>query len=155
MVPQATSTEHHMQPVETYLSAEHDSLDAILEDVAYMVEEGEWERAEYIFTDYLESLEHMLRLEEDVVLPLVQARVGKVQGIDRLQSDHLVWREAVDIMADGLAARSASRFGSGLRIVPALVPDHHQFEEQAIFPLLDHLLSDAERANFARQMGAA
>jgi hypothetical protein len=64
----------------------------------------------------------------------------------------MLWREAVDVMADGLAARSAARFDAGYRLVQALVPDHHEFEEQVVYPLLDGALTSDERADFARRM---
>ena len=136
----------HFSSVTAYLSFDHRRLDAILADVRRMVDDGEVERADHAFGDFFEGLVRHIRIEEEIVFPLFEERVGPSGPVAVMRSEHVVIREALGRMREALGRGSAAAFQVGLVQLLGVLPDHDVKEERILYPAIDRALSHAERA---------
>lgn len=139
--------------VTTYLSWDHDRLDAILVDVCLRVDAGKLGEAEAGYREFLTGLRRHIRLEEELVFPLFEARTGVTGGPTAVMRDeHLEIERALEMMREGLAQKSADSFREGLRFLRSVLPDHNAKEEHVLYPTTDRVLSADERSAFVERL---
>jgi iron-sulfur cluster repair protein YtfE (RIC family) len=126
------------------MSTDHDRIDALLEDVRVMVEDGELERADHFFADARTQLLEHIRIEEDVLFPALETRLGTTgpQSVMRRQHERIVG--ALDRAAGALARQDAAAFHACDRELYALLSAHNAKEERVLYPMLDRALTLAE-----------
>ena len=139
--------------VTTYLSWDHDRLDTILADVCRRVDAGELGEAEAEFAEFLSGLRRHIRIEEELVFPLFEARTGVTGGpTEVMRAEHLEIERALVMMKEGLAQKSADAFREGLRFLRSVLPDHNAKEEHVLYPTTDRVLSAQERSAFVERL---
>lgn len=141
------------EDVTTYLSWDHDRLDAILADVCLRVDAGKLQEAEASYREFLTGLTRHIRLEEELVFPLFEARTGVTGGPTAvMRAEHREIERALEMMKDGLAQKSADAFREGLRFLRSVLPDHNAKEEHVLYPTTDRVLSGDERSTFVERL---
>lgn len=147
------ATHEHFETVTSYLGWDHDRLDAILVDVSRKVEAGQMEAARKAYAEFDQGLKRHIRLEEDLLFPLFEARTGVLGGPTAvMREEHREILRAIEIMRDGLEEAKAARFREGLRFFRETLPDHNAKEEHILYPATDRALSDVERAAFVARL---
>jgi hemerythrin-like domain-containing protein len=130
----------------TYLTWDHDRLSALLGDVTLRVDGGEAAVAVLIFRDFDRELARHIRIEEEILFPLFEARSGVVAGpTAAFRREHEEILRAVEVMREALEAADLERFRDGLRFFMATFPDHTAREEHLLYPTTDGMLSEPER----------
>ncbi len=141
------------EDVTTYLSWDHDRLDAILAGVCVRVDAGELAEAEADYGAFMTGLSRHIRLEEELVFPLFEARTGVTGGPTTvMRAEHREIERALEMMRDGLAALSSEGFRDGLRFLRTVLPDHNAKEEHVLYPTTDRVLSADERSTFVARL---
>ena len=90
------------------LAHDHARLDEILADVRSMLADGELERAEYVFRDLHEGLLHHIRVEDELLFPLLEKHAMLQPAAQVMRQEH---RRIVAILAtleDALAGEHAA-----------------------------------------------
>lgn len=139
--------------VEDYLCWHHGRLDALLDSVDADVAAGRLGQARDSFDAYDAGMRRHMRIEEELLFPVFEARTGVASGpTEGLRSEHRDIERALGIMGEGLRLASLERFGEGRRFLDSTLPDHHHREERILYPTLDRLLSETERGAVVERM---
>ncbi|HLA76195.1 MAG TPA: hemerythrin domain-containing protein [Vicinamibacteria bacterium] len=139
--------------VTSYLSWDHDRLDAILAEVCRRVEAGQLGEAEAGYREFLTGLRRHIRLEEELVFPLFEAKTGVTGGPTAvMRAEHLEIERALGMMQDGLSQKDANGFREGLQFLRSVLPDHNAKEEHVLYPTTDRVLSAEERSAFVERL---
>jgi len=145
-MPVDPAADNEFEDVTQYLSWDHDGLESMLTEVTHKVDAGELDEALKRCRDWDQRLVRHIRIEEELLFPLFDARAGIVAGpTAALREEHREIRRAVRIMRDGLAQRDPVAFRQGLAFLRSVLPGHNSKEEHLLFPATDRLLSDSER----------
>jgi len=133
--------------VTAYLGWDHDRLDEALRSVSSAVERGRFVDAAARYEELELGLLRHMRIEEELLFPVFEARSGMVNGpTEVMRDEHRQVRTALGIMRSGLLRTDAGAYGEGLRFFDSVLPDHNAKEEHILYPTLDRLLRPAERA---------
>jgi hemerythrin-like domain-containing protein len=116
--------------VTEYLSWDHDRLEAILEATRRAVDEGRFADARAVYRGFDEGLDRHIRIEEELLFPVFEARSGIVNGpTDVMRAEHQAIRIALTMMREALEASDPVRFDTGLKYLQSVLPDHNAKEE--------------------------
>jgi iron-sulfur cluster repair protein YtfE (RIC family) len=120
----------------------HTVLDVLLREIALMVEDGEFERADNHFPDAEAHALRRMDLEEQVTYPQFE----RLTGIDAdgptaiLRWEHREMREALAAMRVALAEGNVGDFHRAYEAFTRLESQHRVSEDRLLFPLIDQLL---------------
>jgi hemerythrin-like domain-containing protein len=141
------------ETVTDYLSWDHDRLEAILEATRRAVGEGRLAEARTVYRGFDEGLNRHIRIEEEILFPVFEAKSGIVEGPTTvMRAEHKAIQLAIAMMRDGLDAGDASRFDAGLKHLQSVLPGHNAKEEHVLYPTTDRLLAEDERATFTARL---
>jgi len=133
--------------VTAYLGWEHGRLNEELRSVSSAVERGRFADAAAVYEELELGLLRHMRIEEELLFPVFEARSGMVNGpTEVMRDEHRQVRTALGLMRRGLQRTDAGAYGDGLRFFDSVLPDHNAKEEHILYPTLDRLLRPAERA---------
>jgi hemerythrin-like domain-containing protein len=143
----SAAVERGFESVTGYLACDHHRLGEGLQSVSSAVASGRFEEAIAGYQRYESDLQRHLRVEEELIFPVFEARSGLTSGpTDALRNEHRQVRMALVLMRRGLRHRDATAYGDGVRFLESVFPDHNAREEHILYPALDSLLRPAERA---------
>ncbi|HZM48847.1 MAG TPA: hemerythrin domain-containing protein [Vicinamibacteria bacterium] len=135
------------ESVTSYLAWDHDRLDEGLRSVSSAVGKGRFAEAAAGYEEFEHGLLRHLRIEEELIFPVFEARSGMTSGpTDVMRDEHRHVRQALQVMRRGLQGSDADGYEDGLRFFDSVLPDHNAKEEHILYPTLDRLLRPAERA---------
>ena len=135
------------ESVTGYLGWDHDRLDEDLRSVSSAVGKGRFVEAAAGYEEFERGLLRHLRIEEELIFPVFEARSGMLNGpTDVLRDEHRQVRMALTLMRRGLLQGDATAYGDGLRFFESVLPDHNAKEEHILYPALDSLLRPSECA---------
>ena len=141
------AVESGFESVTAYLRWDYHRLDEALRSVSQAVGRGRLSDAAAGYDEFELGLLRHLRIEEELIFPVFEARSGIVDGPTAVMRDeHRQVRTALGLMRRGLQGSDASSYRDGLRFFQSVLPDHHAKEEHFLFPALDTLLRPSERA---------
>jgi iron-sulfur cluster repair protein YtfE (RIC family) len=101
----------------------------------------------------VQGLERHLRLDEEIVFPLFEARSGIVDGPTAvMREEHRCLRRALAMMRAGIEARDAGAYADALALLDAVRPVHDAKEERILYPMIDMLLTTEDRARVAARL---
>jgi iron-sulfur cluster repair protein YtfE (RIC family) len=132
-----------------YLCWDNDRLDGLLGEVTRRVETGHFGAASCLFAAFDEGLRHHMRIEEEILFPLFEARTGLPNGpTATMRAEHIVIAAELVRMRLALQSVDVSGYAAGLEQLHELLSQHGDKEEQVLYPATDDILSPAERQAF-------
>ena len=150
-MPSATAVEGSGETITSRLEVELARLEALLEELAWAGEAGPLAHARGLQRRFELALERHVRNEEDVLLPVFEARTGVTGPASCLRAEHRDAERGAALMRAGLASGEVSLFRDGVAFLRAILPGHHS-KEHILCPAVDLLLSDAERARLLERL---
>jgi iron-sulfur cluster repair protein YtfE (RIC family) len=139
--------------VTSYLSWDHARLDRTLAGARDDLQHDRLADARHAFDEYARGLERHMRVEEELVFPVFEARTGMSGGPTSVMRDeHRSLRVALGMMRDGLDRGDVAGFQAGVRFLETVLPEHHAKEEHILYPTTDRLLSPDERGALTRRL---
>jgi regulator of cell morphogenesis and NO signaling len=136
-----------------YLSWDHDRLDGLLDQTTRRVETGDFGEARSIFSAFDEGLRRHIRLEEELLFPLFEARTGMRRGPTAvMRTEHRAIEAELSRMARGLEAGDSSDYATGLANLYCVLGPHNVKEEQVLYPTTDDMLDALERREFITRL---
>jgi len=141
------AVERGFDSVTGYLACDHHRLDEALRSVSTAVTGGRFAEAAAGYEQFELDLLRHLRVEEELIFPVFEARSGLVTGpTDTMRNEHRQVRMALALMRRGLLQSDGIAYGDGLRFFESVLPDHNAKEEHILYPALDGLLRPSERS---------
>ena len=142
-----------LDSVTRYLSWDHDRLDGLLDEATRRVEAGDLAEARSIFTAFDGGLRRHIRLEEELLFPLFEARTGMRHGPTAvMRTEHRAIETELARMAHGLEAGDSSDYATGLANLYCVLGPHNVKEEQVLYPTTDDMLDALERRDFVNRL---
>jgi hemerythrin-like domain-containing protein len=148
-----TTTAPRRTPKE-YMTWDHDQLDRIFDDLARMMEDQEYERADHTLGEAIARLHRHLRLEETLLFPLFEERTGLCGPTAILRQEHRALETALESLRVAVEAADAAAFRRAYEAFQSIQPQHELKEEVVLFPALDRALGDDEMAEFASRLAS-
>jgi iron-sulfur cluster repair protein YtfE (RIC family) len=149
------AAESEPETVTQYLRQDHDRIDILIADLCAMVEDGELERADYSAGDLDAALRRHIRLEEDLLFPLFDERIGIRGPTIVMRDEHRQiegWLGALErALADGSRAHASTALAELLQILGR----HNRKEENILYPKTDSALRPDERRALVARMRAS
>jgi hemerythrin superfamily protein len=143
----SATVERGFESVTAYLAHDHHRLDEALRSASSAVTSGRFVEATAGYERFESDLLRHLRVEEELIFPVFEARSGLMNGpTDAMRNEHRQVRLALAHMRRGVLHSDAAAFGDGLRFFESVLPDHNAKEEHILYPALDSLLRPVERA---------
>jgi iron-sulfur cluster repair protein YtfE (RIC family) len=135
------------ETVTSHVRREHSALHGLLRDVCDDVEAGRGGAARAACEAFERRLLGHFRIEEAVLFPLFEARVGIVGGpTATLRQEHRDLARSVGLMRESLERDDAEAFQDSLRMLRTILRQHCSKEERVLFPTTDAALSETELA---------
>lgn len=131
--------------VTEYMSDDHQAIDGLLVATAEAWSANDHTTARLRLADYVRRLRRHIRLEEELLFPLFEART-RVSGGPTvvLRDEH---HELERIVAEAHeAAVTGNSFPQAVATLGRVVDEHCVREERVLFPMLDRQLLPGERA---------
>lgn len=150
-MPSATPVEGSGETVTSRLEVELTRLESLLEELAWAGEAGQLAHARGLQRRFELALERHVRNEEDLLLPVFEARTGVTGPATCLRAEHRDAERGVALMRAGLASGEVGVFRDGVAFLRAILPGHHS-KEHILCPAVDLLLSDAERTRLLERL---
>ena len=139
--------------VTAYLSLDHQRLDVLLREAELRVTDARWPDAAESHSLFERGMERHIRLEEEIVFPLFEARSGIVDGPTAvMREEHRCMRRALSMMRAGIEARDAAAYAEALLFLNSVRPAHDAKEERILYPMTDRLLAPPDRARVAARL---
>jgi regulator of cell morphogenesis and NO signaling len=140
------------ESLDDFLTDDHNRLDELIAAFQERKDESLLEAAEFL-AEFTAALLRHLVWEETILFPLYEQKTAQTALTNTLRSEHDEMREWLtalnekveegDVDCDHEAAMLVNELGA-----------HNGREEQALYPQLDKLLSDAEKQATFEQMSA-
>lgn len=140
--------------ISDYFSWDHDRLDALLQSASNFVKDGTWVHAWRVYAEFERGLDRHIRLEEEILFPVFEARTGNTGPTTVMREEHKVIRGVLAVLAAAVGRADAAGFQSGLAALDVVLPEHNAKEEQVLYPMADRVLPDHERAALAARLQA-
>ena len=140
--------------VTAYLSGDHRRIDEVISDVRRMIEDGETERAEHTFQEVDEQLRRHIRIEDEIVFPVFEARTGCRGPTTVLRQEHRQIEEVLVAIAGALARGELRGARDQAFALAMLLGNHNMKEERILYPRTDQALRDEERVELVARLRA-
>ncbi|HET7746999.1 MAG TPA: hemerythrin domain-containing protein [Vicinamibacteria bacterium] len=141
------------ETVTSYLSWDHERLDALRRAVAGLTDEGRVDEARAAFAAFEARLLRHIRIEEEILFPVFEARSGFLGGpTTALRRDHDDIARTARRMGAALQASDREAFREAHAFLREILGPHVSREEHILYPTTDQLLSPRERALLARRL---
>ena len=134
-----------------YFEKDHDRLDQLYRDYLQL-KHIHFANARENFISFKHGLERHITWEEEILFPIFQRKTGIVDGpVAVMEEEH---RQILD-MLERINAKLQNNDSSSNRLEHDLIVilGHHNVqEENVLYPVLDHLLTQDEKANVVQQL---
>jgi len=140
------------------LAEQHARLRAVLDTVSERVQAGRSAGARRGFRAFRQALTRHIGVEEEVLFPLFEVRVGLVGGPTALmREEHRQLLGLVERMGETLNGRpgAAEAFSEARQRFEEAFRTHAAKEERFLYTTLDRLLSEEQRAMLAERLARA
>lgn len=143
-----------MQTILEFLGNDHRSCDDLFAAAETAVAKKDWAGAGSLFERFLAAMAHHLAMEETVLFPAFETRMGSSMGPTQvMRMEHEQMRALFQDMARALADANSDRFLGLSETFNVLMQQHNLKEENVLYPMTDQML-EAERDDLIRSMQA-
>jgi len=144
------------ESVTAYLSYDHRRLDALLDEVAAAVEDGDFELAEEPFRAFDEGLRRHIRLEDEVVFPAFERATGNREGPTvAMRGEHQDILRLLANLREAMARREARAADPIAEALTSLLMRHNIKQERFVCPGTDSALDNSSRSELVARLRRA
>jgi len=137
------------------LGDEHRRLRQVLDDLLRAAGEAKLEAAATSFAALRRGLERIIAVKDEMVFPVFEERTGMRDSgpTITMRREHREIERRLGIIGDALSRQDPAAVVAQATELGALLDDHGQREEDALYPTCDRLLGARERARVLRAAG--
>jgi iron-sulfur cluster repair protein YtfE (RIC family) len=136
------------------LSHDHDRLDKLLDEAERALDLGEMTRALAFFTSFERGFSRHLWLEETIIFPLYEQRVRRPTATCELREEHARLLRLARATERALARGARPEAAGFFRNLRWILDQHHQREEELLFPAAERTMTVLERKSLVHHIGA-
>lgn len=130
--------------ITAYLSWDHDRLDALLARTYEHVAHGDLAGALPAFGELADGLLRHMRLEEQILFPILEQRTGMLSGpTEVIRTEHRALEHALGRMREALLAQDREGAARSHDDLVEVLVEHHLKEEEVLYPMTDRSLPEA------------
>jgi iron-sulfur cluster repair protein YtfE (RIC family) len=137
------------QSIKIYFEADHDRLDGLFKKFQEL-KRTEFEKAKESFKEFKSGLQRHIIWEEEILFPLFERKTGSTSGPTQvMRMEHRQIREYLESIHKKVLDQSAlggPDSDQEEQMLLAVLSAHNQKEENILYPAIDRLLSDTEKA---------
>jgi iron-sulfur cluster repair protein YtfE (RIC family) len=141
--------------VTALLGGDHARLDRLLGELDQMLADGEIERAGYHFTDIEDGFARHIRVEEEILFPVFDARTRLVGPTLVMRAEHRRIESLLGTLRQALDGGQTSVARETLAALAAVLREHNRKEERILYPKTDAVLSPEERSALVARLAEA
>jgi hypothetical protein len=105
-----------------------------------------WRPARHVFRIFVRRVKRHIRVAEEVLFPLFEVKTGGRTGLTlELVGDHRAMKQGLDELEACLREQRLDQLPACVRSLRDVASEHDGRELRLLCPLIDRLLSDAER----------
>ena len=120
----------------------HRCCDQMFAGLTEPLDRGDWPTARETFRRCRDSMERLVKMEEEVLFPAFERQTGKDQGPTRvLRFDHARLRQLLGDLEAAIEQADAEKTASLRSRISVALHDHWGKEERLMFPLADEVLA--------------
>ena len=140
------------QSINRHFTEDHQRLDDLFHEFTKL-KASDRPEAEKSFGEFKAGLERHIVWEEEILFPAFDIKFGHLQGgpTTVMRSEHREIRKYLDAMARKLSEQNFDTDDDEARLIPVLCV-HNQKEEAILYPAMDGLFSEQERAMMFSEM---
>jgi iron-sulfur cluster repair protein YtfE (RIC family) len=132
------------------LTAEHRRFDDLVGQLRAALAAGQLASARAPFAELDVTMRRHLRVEEEVVFPLFEARTRIAGPVEVMRREHLAIEALLELVRAALDRGERAAAAAAVAKLDALLGPHHLKEERILYPKTDRVVDDAERAQVLR-----
>lgn len=134
-----------MSGITETMSADHKRCDTLFTEAEAAISESNWDEGIQKLSDFISSMNHHFKMEEEVMFPAFESKTGMTMGPTQvMRSEHEQMRE---LFADLEAAAKEEDADETLGLCETLLmimQQHNSKEEQMLYRMADEMLSGAD-----------
>ena len=140
------------QSINQHYTEDHQHLDDLFHEFQRL-KSTDLRNAEKIFYEFKAGLERHIVWEEEILFPAFEAKLGHLQGGPTavMRLEHREIRKYLDAIARKLADESIETDEEEMGLEAVLCPHNHK-EEGILYPMMDQMFSESERARMFSEM---
>src|SRR5574340_972441 len=126
-----------------YLGSDHRACDDLVAAAESAAAQKNWDSARTLFDRFQAAMAHHLSMEETVLFPAFEARIGNSRGpTEVMRSEHEQMRSLMQSMASVVAANDQNACLGLSETLNMLMQQHNRKEENMLYPMSDQMLGD-------------
>ncbi len=131
-----------MDSISHYLSEDHGHCDDIFASAENAVDQADWALAAQQFVAFHDAMLLHFAREENTLFPAFEADTGMANGPTVvMRQEHIQMRDAMQAMAEAVAARDAEEYLGLSETLLMLMRQHNMKEEQILYRMCDQVLA--------------
>lgn len=134
-----------MSGIHEFMAREHGKCDEHFATAEQDVSKSNWEDANTNFSQFVDSLERHLAMEEQVLFPYLEQIMGSSGGpVAVMKMEHSQMRDLIQTLTENLKQQDKDGFLGVAETLLVLMQQHNMKEEQILYPMADQMLSDKQ-----------
>ncbi|MDT3705421.1 MAG: hemerythrin domain-containing protein [Thiobacillus sp.] len=132
-----------MSTILEFLGSDHRSCDDLFASAEAAAAQKNWDSARSLFDRFLAAMAHHLAMEEQVLFPAFEARMGNSMGPTQvMRMEHEQMRALFQDMARAAADADRNGYLGLSETLNMLMQQHNLKEENMLYPMSDQMLGD-------------
>ena len=125
-----------------FMGDDHRRCDNIFATAEESVSKGDWIVAESKNKDFIDAMEHHLRMEEETLFPRFEEVSGHTMGpTEVMRHEHRQMRQLFEQMNEAVTAKSIDDYLGASETLLILMQQHNAKEEQMLYPMCSQVLA--------------
>jgi len=131
-----------MSTILNFLSNDHRACDDLFASAESAADQQNWHSARALFDQFQTAMSHHLSMEETVLFPAFEARIGNSMGPTQvMRMEHEQIRGLMQSMAGAVDANDKDAYLGLSETLNMLMQQHNMKEENMLYPMSDQVLS--------------
>ncbi len=129
-----------METIVQTFSYDHSRCDQLFAKAEECVAKKDWESATTEFASFIAAMERHFRMEEDVLFPSIEERMGQIGPVRVMRMEHQQMRDLFVEMQDSVTQQDGDEYLGLSETLLMLMQQHNGKEEHMLYPLGDRVL---------------
>ncbi len=139
--------------ISDYMKKEHRACDTLFADAEKAVMDGDFEKADKLFTDFSDETLRHFHKEESTLFPTFEETTGMREGpTQMMRHEHEQMRDLISRMGKALEDKDKDTYLGVAELLMILIQQHNMKEEQMLYAMCDRSISQEVKEDTISQM---
>ena len=130
-----------MTTITEYMTGDHRHCDEVLATLEQAVNKGDWDEAGKLTSTFIDSMEHHIAMEEEVLFPAFEQKTGMTGGPTMImREEHKQMRNLFMQLQYALDGKDSEEILDTTETLLVLMQQHNMKEEGILYPMSDEQL---------------